>query len=115
MIGEIFLTRLLIISAILFIISSENIKEVVERWNEQINSKNKEVVKRAKREKRITTIFLFILSIFLTFVCINVTHKYFYKTPIIELATFKKSPMLDSIARQFYRMVETGRFIRELD
>ena len=40
MIGEIFLTRLLIISAILFIISSENIKEVVGRWNKQINSKN---------------------------------------------------------------------------
>jgi len=36
-IGEIFLTRLLIISAILFIISSENIKEVVGRWSEQIN------------------------------------------------------------------------------
>ena len=115
MIGEIFLTRLLIISAILFIISSENIKEVIGRWNEQINSKNKEVVKRAKREKRITTIFLFILSIFLSFVCINVTHLYFYRTPITELATFKKSPMLDSIARKFYRMVETGRFIREVD
>ena len=54
MIGEIFLTRLLIISAILFIISSENIKEVVGRWNEQINSKNKEVVKKAKRQKLIT-------------------------------------------------------------
>jgi hypothetical protein len=114
-IGEIFITRILIISAILFIISSENIKEVGGRWNEQINSKNKKVVKRAKREKRITTIFLFILSIFLTFVSINVTHKYFYKTPIIELATFKKSLMLDSIARQFYRMVETGRIIKEVD
>jgi len=114
-IGEIFLTRLLIISAILFIISSENIKEVVGRWNEQINSKNKEVVKRAKREKRITTIYLFILSIFLTFVCINVAHKYFYKTPIIELGTFKKSSTLDSIAIKFYRMIETGRLIREVD
>ena len=115
MIGEIFLTRLLIISAILFIISSENIKEVVGRWNEQINSKNKEVVKKAKRQKLITTIFLLILSIFLTFVCINVTHKYFYKTPIIELATFKESPTLDSIAIKFYKMIKTGRIIREVD
>lgn len=115
MIGEIFVTRLLIISTILFIISSENIKEVVRRWNKEINSKNKEVVKRAKREKRIQAIYLFILSIFLTFVCINVAHKYFYRTPIIEMASFKKSPMLDSIATKFYRMIETKRLIREVD
>ena len=115
MIGEIFITRALIVVTIIFIITSKNVEELLGHWSKKIKSKDKEEVKKAIREKNITIIYLFILSIFLSFVCINVTHIYFYKTPIIELATFKKSPMLDSIARQFYKMVETGRFIREVD
>ena len=49
------------------------------------------------------------------FVFVNVTHKYFYSTPVSELGSFDKSPRLDKVAKQFYRMIETGRFIREVD
>ena len=115
MIAEIFITRVLIVVTILFIITSLNVEKLVGHWSEKIKSKDKDEVKKAKKEKNITIIYLFILSIFLSFVCINVTHLYFYRTPITELATFKKSPMLDSIARKFYRMVDTGRIIREVD
>jgi hypothetical protein len=114
-IGEIFITRALIVITIIFIITSQNVEKLVGHWNQKIKSKDKDEVKKAKKEKNITIIYLFILSIFLSFVCINVTHLYFYKTPISELATFKKSTMLDSIARKFYKMIETGRIIREVD
>ena len=115
MIREIFITRVLIVVIILFIITSVNVEKLVGHWSEKIKSKDKDEVRKAKKEKNITIIYLFILSIFLSFVCINVTHLYFYKTPITELATFKKNPMLDSIAKKFYRIVETGRIIREVD
>lgn len=43
------------------------------------------------------------------------SYKVFYKTSLIEFSSFDKPTKLDKIGRQFYRMVETGRFIREVD
>ena len=53
MIGEIFITRVLIVSLIIYIISSYNSKDLVEYYNKKINSKNKEIIKYAKRQKKI--------------------------------------------------------------
>ena len=50
MIGEIFITRILIVTLIIYIISSYNTKELVEYYNKKINSKNREVVKYAKKQ-----------------------------------------------------------------
>ena len=52
MIGEIFITRILIVSLIIYIISSYNSKDLVEYYNKKINSKNKEIIKYAKRQKK---------------------------------------------------------------
>lgn len=52
MIGEIFITRVLIVSLIIYIISSYNSKDLVEYYNKKINSKNKEIIKYAKRQKK---------------------------------------------------------------
>jgi hypothetical protein len=49
------------------------------------------------------------------FVLVHVSYKVFYKTSLIEFSSFAKTSKLDKIGRQFYRMVETGRFIREVD
>jgi hypothetical protein len=114
-IGEIFITRVLIVSLIIYIISSYNLKDLVEYYNKKINSKNKEIIKYAKRQKKIIILSLLLFSITSVFVLIHVSYKVFYKTSLIEFSSFDKPTKLDKIGRQFYRMVETGRFIREVD
>ena len=115
MIGEIFITRILIVTLIIYIISSYNTKELVEYYNEKINSKEEEIIKYAKRQKKIIILSLWLFSITSVLVLIHVSYKVFYKTSLIEFRSFDKTTELDKIGRQFYRMVETGRFIREVD
>ena len=115
MIGEIFITRVFIVCLIIYIFSTNGIEELVKYYNKRINSKNKEAIKEAKKQKKLIILSLLIFSIISTFVFANVTHKYFYSTPVSELGSFDKSPRLDKVAKQFYRMIETGRFIREVD
>ena len=115
MIGEIFITRILIVSLIIYIISSYNTKELVEYYNEKINSKEEEIIKYAKRQKKIIILSLWLFSITSVLVLIHVSYKVFYKTSLIEFRSFDKTTELDKIGRQFYRMVETGRFIREVN
>ena len=115
MIGEIFITRILIVSLIIYIISSYDTKEKVEYYNKKINSKNKEIIKYAKKQKKIIILSLWLFSITSVFVLVHVSYKVFYKTSLIEFSSFAKTSQLDKIGRQFYRMVETGRFIREVD
>ena len=115
MIGEIFITRVFIVCFIIYILSTNNVQELVEYYNKKINSKNKRAIKEGKKQKKLIILSLLIFSIISTFVFANVTHKYFYSTPVSELGSFDKSPRLDKVAKQFYRMIETGRFIREVD
>ena len=115
MIGEIFITRILIVSLIIYIISSYNSKDLVKYYNKQINSKNREIIKYAKRQKKIIILSLWLFSTTSLFVLVHVSYKVFYKTSLIEFSSFAKTSQLDKIGRQFYRMVETGRFIREVD
>jgi peptidoglycan biosynthesis protein MviN/MurJ (putative lipid II flippase) len=114
-IGEIFITRILIVSLIIYIISTYNTEDLVKYYNKKINSKDKEIIKYAKRQKKIIILSLWLFSITSVFVFIHVSYKVFYKTSLIEFRSFDKTTELDKIGRQFYRMVETGRFIREVD
>ena len=115
MIGEIFITRILIVSLIIYIISSYSSKDLVEYYNKKINSKNREIIKYAKKQKKIIIFSLWLFSTTSVFVLVHVSYKVFYKTSLIEFSSFAKTSELDKIGRQFYRMVETGRFIREVD
>ena len=100
---------------IIYIISSSDTKEQVEYYNKRINSKNKDIIKYAKKQKNIIILSLWLFSITSVFVLVHVSYKVFYKTSLIEFSSFAKTSELDKIGRQFYRMVETGRFIREVD
>ena len=115
MIGEIFITRILIVSLIIYIISTYNTEDLVKYYNKKISSKDKEIIKYAKRQKKIIILSLWLFSITSVFVFIHVSYKVFYKSSLIEFRSFDKTTELDKIGRQFYRMVETGRFIREVD
>jgi hypothetical protein len=95
--------------------ATSDFNEMVHDINKKINSKDKMLARKGKIIKIFFIIILFYFSIFLTFSLINVTHHYFFKTPLIDLGTFNKSPTSDKIAKQFYRMLETGRIIRDVD
>ena len=85
MIGEIFITRILIVSLIIYIISSYNSKDLVQYYNKKINSKNKEIVKYAKKQKKIIILSLWLFSITSVFVLIHVSHKVFYKLHCVTI------------------------------
>jgi hypothetical protein len=114
-ITEIFLIRVTVVATIIFIIATPNFSEMVQNINEKINSKNKKLIKSGKRLRLLFVVVLSYLSIVLIISLINVTHQYFYKSSFIDLGKFNKSTTSDKIAKQFYRMVETGRMIREVD
>ena len=115
MIGEIFLIRVTIVATIIFVITTPNFSEMVENIHKKINSKDIKLVRLGKRLRLLFIVVLTYLSIVLIISLINVTHQYFYKSPFIDLRNLNKSPTSDKIAKQFYRMVETGRIIREVD
>ena len=115
MITEIFVTRIMIVITIIFIIATQNFNKTVQTINKKIHSKDKQLVKEGKIFKMILIVILTYLSVALTIVLINVTHQYFYRAPFIGSARFDKTSMIDKMAKQFYRIVETGRIIREVD
>jgi len=114
-ITEIFVTRIMIVFTIIFIIATHNFNKIVQTINKKIHSKDKQLVKEGKIFKIILIVILTYMSVALTIVLINVTHQYFYRAPFIGLARFDRASMVDKTAKQFYRMVETGRIIREID
>jgi len=114
-ITEIFVTRIMIVITIIFIIATQNFNKTVQTINKKIHSKDKQLVKEGKIFKMILIVILTYLSVALTIVLINVTHQYFYRASFIGSVRFDKTSMVDKMAKQFYRMVETGRIIREVD
>ena len=68
-----------------------------------------------QKGKKIIIFSLWLFSTTSLFVLVHVSYKVFYKTSLIEFSSFAKTSQLDKIGRQFYRMIETGRFIREVD